>query len=106
MRRVMVRYTLKPGRAGENEDHIRRVFEQLARERPAGLRYAAFKLEDGVSFVHVAHTDAREGRNPLTELSAFQAFAAGIRERCAEPPVTVQLQEIGSYDFFDPVKSG
>jgi hypothetical protein len=96
----MVRYTLKPRRAGENEDYIRRVFAQLARELPAGLRYAVFKLDDGLSFVHIAESD---GRYPLTELSAFQAFIAGIRERCAEPPVTVQLQEIGSYGYFDAV---
>ena len=25
---------------------------------------------------------------------------AGVRERCEEPPVTVEISEIGSYGFF------
>jgi len=100
MERLMVRYRVKPERAAENERYIVQVFEQLERERPAGVRYASFKLEDGVSFVHIVSREASDGRNPLSELSAFKAFAAGVRERCEEPPVTVKLNEIGSYGFF------
>jgi hypothetical protein len=36
--------------------------------------------------------------NPLIQLEAFTAFTAGIKDRCAEPPVTVELQQIGRYD--------
>jgi len=100
MERLMVRYRVKAERAAENERYIAQVFEQLERERPAGVRYASFKLEDGVSFVHIVSREASDGRNPLSELSAFKAFAAGVRERCEEPPVTVKLNEIGSYGFF------
>ena len=100
MKRMMVRYKVKPERASENEGYIARVFEQLEREKPAGVRYASFKLEDGVSFVHIVSNEAADGRNPLTELSAFKAFAAGVRDRCQEPPITVELNEIGSYGFF------
>ena len=96
----MVRYKVKAGRAEENERYIANVFEQLRREKPSGLRYASFKLEDGLSFVHIVSHDAADGRNPLTELSAFKAFVAGVRDRCDEPPVTVELREIGSYGVF------
>jgi hypothetical protein len=27
---------------------------------------------------------------------------AGVRDRCEEPPVTVELTEIGSYGFIGP----
>jgi hypothetical protein len=100
MRRVIVRYKVKADRAAENEGYITRVFEQLAREQPSGLRYASFKLEDGVSFVHIVSYEAADGRNPLTELSAFKTFAAGVRDRCEDPPITAELNEIGSYRFF------
>ena len=96
----MVRYKLKPDRVDENERLVRAVYQELAERRPAGLRYATFKLEDGVSFVHIASHEATDGSNPLTALPAFKAFAAGVRERCEEPPVTVELSEIGSYGFF------
>jgi len=95
----MVRYKVKAERAAENERYIAQVFEQLKSERPAGIRYATFKLEDGVSFVHIVSYDKTENRNPLTELSAFKAFAAGVKDRCDEPPVVVELHEIGSYRF-------
>jgi hypothetical protein len=53
-----------------------------------------------VSFVHISSHEEPDGRNALTSLSEFKAFAAGIRDRCEEPPVTTELSEIGSYGFF------
>jgi hypothetical protein len=100
MKRVMVRYKVKADRAAENENYIARVFEQLERDKPPGLRYATFKLDDGVSFVHIASLEAATDGNPLRELSAFKAFTAEIRDRCEEPPATVNLSEVGSYGFF------
>ena len=100
MKRLMVRYKVKPERAAENEAYIARVFEQLDREKPGGLRYASFKLEDGVSFVHIVSHEATDGRNLLSDLSAFKTFAAGVKERCEEPPIVAELSEIGSYGFF------
>jgi hypothetical protein len=105
MRRVMVRYRVKADRAAENETYVKKVFEQLERERPTGVRYATFKLDDGVSFVHIASIQSEGGANPLTELSAFKAFTADIKDRCEEPPVTVKLNEVGSYEFFESLQA-
>ena len=57
----MVRYKIKADRVAENERYITSVFEQLEREKPPGLRYASFKLEDGVSFMHVALVETEDG---------------------------------------------
>ena len=100
MKRLMVRYKVKADRATENERYITGVFEQLKREKPSGLRYAAFKLDDGVSFVHIVSVEAADGSNPLNDLSAFKAFTAGIGERCEEAPVAVDLQAVGAYAVF------
>ncbi len=100
MKRVMVRYKVRAERAADNERYIQAVFAQLDRERPAGLRYATFKLDDGISFVHVASVEATDGGNPLAALTAFKEFTAQIKERCEEPPVTSELHEVGSYRFF------
>jgi hypothetical protein len=99
MRRVMVRYRVKPDRAAENEALIRAVYDELERTVPAGLRYATFKLDDDVSFIHVAETE--EGRNPLPDVKAFKEFQRDIGERCDEAPVVTELREIGSFRFFD-----
>ena len=100
MKRMMIRYKVKADRALENERYIAEVFEQLKRENPSGLRYAAFKLDDGVSFVHIVSLEAADGSHPLNNLSAFKAFTAEIQDRCEEPPVAVDLNEIGSYALF------
>jgi hypothetical protein len=95
MRHVMVRYKVKPERAAENEELVRAVYDELHRTEPAGLRYATFQLDDGVSFVHLASTD--DGQNPLPQVEAFQRFQENIRDRCDEVPVVAQLREIGSF---------
>jgi hypothetical protein len=100
MKRVMVRYKVKPGRAEENEALVRAVYEELAAADPGGLRYATFAFEDGVSFAHIAETE--EGRNPLSDTAAFKEFQKDIAERCDEPPVVTELREVGSYRFFGP----
>ena len=101
MKRVLVRYKVKPDRAADNEGYIRAVLQQLQDEAPAGLRYASFKLDDGLSFVHIASIETDDGSNPLGSLAAFKAFVSEIEDRCDEPPVAVDLNEIGSYRLFD-----
>ena len=98
----MVSYTLKPDRVAENERLARAVYEALREARPPGLHYATFRLDDGVSFVHIVSHEEADGANALTSLPAFNAFSAGVKERCASPPVRVDLTEIGSYEFFTP----
>ena len=95
MRRVMVRYKVTPGRAEENAALVRAVYEELAATNPPGLRYATFRLDDGVSFVHVASVEGDD--NPLGEVAAFARFQAGVRDRCAVQPVVTELHEVGSY---------
>lgn len=80
MRQVMVRYTVKPDQAQRNEELVRDVYEELRTTNPSGLRYATFKLQDGVTFIHVASTP--DGENPLSSVAAFQRFQQGIGERC------------------------
>jgi hypothetical protein len=90
----MVRYQVKPEQVGENERLVKAVFAQLDRDKPAGIRYATFKHGDG-NFVHVASVEAAD--NPLLALDAFKQFTAAIKDRCIEPPVTSELEEVGSY---------
>jgi hypothetical protein len=92
----MVRYTVKPELVDANARLVEAVYAQLAREAPAGLRYATFRVAGTGTFVHLAQIESRD-HNPLTALAAFQAFTESIRDRCVEPPVTVELDAIGAY---------
>ncbi len=97
MKRVIVRYRVKADRVADNERYIRAVFEELERTAPAGLRYASFKLDDGVSFLHFASIETADESNPLLAIAAFKEFTAQIKDRCDEPPSTTVVHTIGSY---------
>ena len=97
MKRVMVRYTLKAGRTAENERYVEQVFAELARLAPAGVEYATYKLDDGVTFVHTYGHESDDDAGLLPTLPAFQAFRAGLNERCEVKPVRTPLHEVGSY---------
>lgn len=97
MRRVMVRYRVKPDQVAKNEALVRAVYDELQQKNPPGLRYATFQLEDGVTFVHLASTETEDGTSPLAGIGAFQEFQQDIKERCDEAPHVTELREIGSY---------
>jgi hypothetical protein len=100
VKRLIVRYKVKADKADENQKYIEKVFEELHRSSPSGLRYASFKLSDGLSFVHIVSVETTDSNNPLVETPAFKAFNAGIKERCDEQPVLSEMTEVGSYRFF------
>lgn len=95
---TVVRYKVKEGRGDENQELVAAVFAELAETRPDGLRYGTIRLEDGVTFVHVARTDG--DANPLTESAAFRAFTENLPERCAEPPAPAPGTVIGNYGLY------
>jgi hypothetical protein len=96
MKQVLVRYTTRADRAEENAQLIREVFDSLRKTAPAGIRYASYRLDDGVSFIHIASIDD-PANNPLQNLAAFKAFTANIKDRCDVAPETLVLNEVGSY---------
>jgi len=91
----VIRYRTKPDHAEENERLIQAVFAELAETRPEGLHYAAFRLDDGVSFMHVAVIDGDV--NPLNASAAFAAFQTDIADRVAEGPIPADATAVGSY---------
>ncbi len=94
MKRVVVRYMVKPDKVEENRSLIEQVFKQLQDRAPDGLRYMVLQLADD-SFVHVAETD--DGAPGLPSLDAFQAFRRGLGERWVEPPQSNDARVVGNY---------
>ena len=94
---AVVRYETRSDAADENEKLVRQVFDELNRERPDGLRYAAFRLADGVGFVHLVIVEG--GRDPLSSSAAFAEFQSRLGERLVGPPDRTPATAIGSYGF-------
>jgi hypothetical protein len=98
MTSTVVRYQAKPDRADENQRLIEAVFADLEARQPEGFTYKVFRLADGVSFLHVAiEHDNVEKPDSLQDVPAFQAFLAGIADRCDVPPVATSATVVGGY---------
>ena len=100
MRTVVVRYETRPDRADENQRQVEKVYAELAERRPDNFRYITFRLEDGVSFVHVVVENEGGGNPiPLTDIAAFQEFQREVADRCAVQPVFAGAAVVGSHRF-------
>jgi hypothetical protein len=97
MSTIVVRYETRPDAAEENQRLVEQVFAELNGKDPGGLRYATFRLADGVTFVHVAVTEGEA--NPLEQSGAFAEFQSGIRDRVVRSPEPAQATVVGSYRF-------
>src|SRR3954462_5967519 len=98
MSSTVVRYQAKPDRADENQKLIEAVFADLDARQPKGFTYKVFRLEDGVSFVHVVVEDEGvENRDSLLEGPAVKAVGAEIAARCPVPPLAMGATVVGSY---------
>jgi hypothetical protein len=97
MRTIVVRYQAKPERADENQRLIEAVFAELNDREPEGFTYKVFRLEDGVSFVHVVIEHDVDEPESLQDVAAFQAFVVDIADRCEIPPVAMSATIVGGY---------
>jgi hypothetical protein len=92
-----VRYQTKPDRAEDNQKLIEAVFAELEEREPEGFTYKVFRLEDGVSFIHVVIEHDVKTSDSLQAVPAFQAFVADIDSRCDAPPVAAGATIVGGY---------
>jgi hypothetical protein len=94
---IVVRYQTKAERADENQQLIEAVFADLEARQPEGFTYKVFRLEDGVSFVHVVVEHDVEAPDSLQDVPAFQAFVRDIADRCDVPPLAMGATVVGGY---------
>ncbi|GAA3574274.1 hypothetical protein [Kribbella ginsengisoli] len=91
MATAVFRYRTKPEAADENLLLIEKVFAELSAVAPPDLTYASFRLDDGVTFVHVVDGEG------LTDLAAFQEFQRNLADRFDGDLIREEATRIGSY---------
>jgi L-rhamnose mutarotase len=100
MKRIVVRYKVKPDQVEENARLIKNVFAELRAKAPDGVRYLTLSLSDG-TFVHFSTVENDAAENPIPKLDAFKAFSKDIAARCLEPPQTAPATVVGNYRTID-----
>jgi len=93
----LISYKTKPESADENQRLVEKVYEELTARDPGGVHYATFRLEDGVTFMHVFITDSDDAAHTLGGIAAFAEFQRDLPQRCVEHPVAQPVTVIGSY---------
>jgi hypothetical protein len=106
MNQQLIRYTTRPEHAGRNEELIHAVYAELHQTQPGGLRYATFKLSDGVTFLHLVQNEHGDKPSALLAVKAFGEFQEGLAERRADGPSRDELIPIGSYRVFGAHEAG
>jgi hypothetical protein len=97
----VIQYRVKAERAAENVAAIRAVFDELHTVRPQGVRYVAFVLADGVTFMHLIAFDSAEQSEAFSALATFRAFSNGVKARCETMPVVSAVSQIAAFGAFN-----
>jgi hypothetical protein len=93
----VVQYRTRSDRAEENEALVAAVFAELDVTRPEHLRYTALRLDDGVTFLHVAEISTDDGSNPLAACRAFAEFQRDLPARCESQPTVADGHVVGDF---------
>jgi hypothetical protein len=94
---TVVRYQAKPDRADENQRLIEQVFLELEEREPKGFTYKVFRLDDGVTFIHVVIEHGIDSPDSLQAVPSFETFVTDIAERCDIPPVAMRATIVGGF---------
>ncbi|MFI5159840.1 MAG: hypothetical protein ACHQHN_01115 [Sphingobacteriales bacterium] len=78
MKIVKVQYTTRPEYAAKNVENITNVANEVKSLNHQGIKYAAFLLPDGKTFMHFDQFVDEEAHNILTGLESFKKFAAEL----------------------------
>jgi len=72
---VRVQYTTRPEFAPINQQNIAAIVDELKSLNHRGIKYTAWLLPDGKTFMHFDQLENEEAHQVLQELSSFKKFA-------------------------------
>jgi hypothetical protein len=103
MKAVKVQYTVQEKYVPANTENIKKVMNDLREINNPGVRYSAFILDDGKTFLHFALYPDEESMEIVSNLDSFKSFRQQLKESQPEiPPQAEDLSLVGSaYDFFE-----
>jgi hypothetical protein len=83
---VKVQYTVKAEYVETNKKNIARVMSDLREINSPDIRYSAFLLDDGKTFLHFVMRANDEAGSILSNLEAFKDFQRQLRNSEPESP--------------------
>ncbi len=102
MKIVSVQYTTTPDFANTNRKNIERIVTELRKLNHPGIKYGAYVLSDGKTFIHFDQFENEAAHEVLTGLASFKKFAAELEDSNpeAEPKLELPMLVASSEDLF------
>lgn len=75
MKIVRVQYTTTSEYAAANKENIRQIVNELKSIKHPGIKYSAYLLPDGKTFMHFDQLESEEAHQFLQSLESFKKFA-------------------------------
>lgn len=103
MKLIRVQYTVRAEYVATNQQNIQKVMSDLAALKNPNIKYSAFLLEDGKTFMHLAMYPDEQTSTIVPNLPSFKAFREGLKASQPEvPPKAQKLDLVASaYQLFE-----
>ena len=103
MKIVRVQYKTTPEFAAVNQENIANITKELRTNNHPGIRYSAFLLPDGQTFMHFDQFVNEEAHQFLTSLESFKKFSQELWASNLEEEPKLELLSLvaSSMDYFE-----
>jgi hypothetical protein len=97
MKTIRIQYTVEAGFAETNKQNIAKVMQELRTLNHPGVRYSAYILDDGKTFMHLVSLKDEEAEKVIPNLESFRNFQTQLKGSQPEaPPKFDDLELVGS----------
>ena len=93
MKIVRVQYTTTKQYAEINKRNIQSIVKELRKIDHKGIKYNAYVLPDGKTFMHLDHFENEEAHQFLTSLESFKKFSKELWASSLEVEPKLELLE-------------
>ena len=96
MKIVRVQYTTTESYAATNQRNIQEIVEELKKLNHPGIKYTAYQLDDGKTFIHLDHFQNEAAHEVLQSVDSFKKFASGLSKSGLEVEPKLELLSVAA----------
>jgi quinol monooxygenase YgiN len=93
----LARYRVKPDKQDEVVSVVEEFVKTVKENEPNTLRYTAYRLEDGVSFVHIMYFKDEEAEQHHQGTDYLKKFTELLYPNCEEEPQFVAIAPVPAH---------
>src|ERR1700733_14221625 len=101
MKVTRVQYTVDSGFVEANKKNVAAVMDELRKLKRDDVKYACYLMDDGKTFMHLAHHNSEAAEDYPTSLKSFEAFQEQLGDHLEIPPEVEHFNLVkSSFELF------